>query len=168
MKGLLAAILLILPLCAWAQDLVAVPAGTFRMGDAAGEQDEVVREVALAGFRLMRREVTNAEFAAFVAATGHLTGPERKGKGYVWNARWRLVAGAGTRTSARCPAVPRTPPTAICASARGAAFPQGARPSGSTTWRATSGNGPRAPFPAGPARSCCAAAAGATTPGACA
>ncbi len=97
MKGLLAAAVLILPLSAWAQDLVAVPAGTFRMGDAAGEKDEVVRDVALAGFRLMRREVTNAEFAAFVAATGHLTGPERTRKGYVWNARWRLVAGADWR-----------------------------------------------------------------------
>jgi len=51
----------------------------------------------VAPFRLMRQEVTNRQFAAFVAATGHVTDPERKGFGYVWTRRWRRVAGADWR-----------------------------------------------------------------------
>ncbi len=51
----------------------------------------------VAPFRLMRHEVTNRQFAAFVAATGHLTDSERKGFGYVWTGRWRRVAGADWR-----------------------------------------------------------------------
>ena len=75
-------------------DLVAIPAGAVVMGDAAGEPDETPREVAVAAFRIMRHEVGNAQFAAFVAATGYVTAPERAGKGWVWEPRWRLVAGA--------------------------------------------------------------------------
>jgi sulfatase modifying factor 1 len=84
---------------AWALDLelVHIPAGRFVMGDANGEADEVVREVSLAAFRLMRFEVTNDQFAAFVAATGHVTDPERNGAGWVWNGRWALVNGADWR-----------------------------------------------------------------------
>ncbi len=63
-----------LPLtAARALDLVEVPAGTVVMGDPAGEADETAREVALGAFRLMRHEATNAEFAAFVVATGHVS-----------------------------------------------------------------------------------------------
>ena len=78
-------------------DLVAIPAGAVVMGDAGGEADETPREVAVAAFRIMRHEVSNAQFAAFVAATGYVTAPERAGKGWVWEPRWRLVAGADWR-----------------------------------------------------------------------
>ncbi len=78
-------------------DLVAVPGGGFVMGDRQGEADEVVRPVELGPFRLMRFEVTNDQFAAFVAATGHATDPERGGAGWVWDKSWRLVAGAEWR-----------------------------------------------------------------------
>ena len=78
-------------------DLVAVPAGTVIVGDAEGEAGETPRAVALAAFRLMRYEVTNAQFAAFAAATGHVTAPERKGAGWVWPGRWRLTPGADWR-----------------------------------------------------------------------
>jgi formylglycine-generating enzyme required for sulfatase activity len=77
--------------------LVEIPAGTFVMGDAAGEADEVPRTISVAGFRLMRTEVTNARFAAFVADTGHRTDAERSGSGYVWTDRWRRVTGAEWR-----------------------------------------------------------------------
>lgn len=77
--------------------LVAVPGGTFTMGDAAGEPDERPRLATVRPFRLMRFEVTNAEFAAFVTATGYVTDAERKGKGWVWTGRWREVAGADWR-----------------------------------------------------------------------
>ena len=53
--------------------------------------------MVVAPFRLMRHEVTNGEFTAFVAATGYRTDPERSGAGYVWDGRWRLNAGTDWR-----------------------------------------------------------------------
>ncbi len=80
-----------------ATELIAIPGGTFTMGDTAGEPDEQPREVVVRPFRLMRHEVTNSEFAAFVAATRHVTDPERSGAGYVWTDQWRAVRGADWR-----------------------------------------------------------------------
>ena len=80
-----------------AADLIAIPGGTFVMGDSAGEPDEKPRRVTVTPFRIMRHEVTNREFAAFIAATGHRTDPERSGSGYVWTDRWRAVDGADWR-----------------------------------------------------------------------
>jgi Sulfatase-modifying factor enzyme 1 len=67
------------------------------MGDPEGEPDEAPREVDIAPFRMMRHEVTNQQFAAFVAASGHVTDPDRTGFGYVWNDRWQRVRGADWR-----------------------------------------------------------------------
>ncbi len=78
-------------------DLVAVPGGDYLMGDAEGEANEAPRPVSVGPFRIMRREVTNAQFAAFVAATGYRTDPERAGGGYVWPGRWRYLSGADWR-----------------------------------------------------------------------
>ena len=78
-------------------EMVAIPAGSFEAGDAEGRPDEALRQVTVAPFRLMRFEVTNAQFAAFVAATGHVTDPERRGFGYVWPGRWTRVPGADWR-----------------------------------------------------------------------
>ncbi|MFQ5773558.1 MAG: formylglycine-generating enzyme family protein [Kiloniellaceae bacterium] len=78
-------------------DLIVVPGGVFVMGDSQGEPDETPTRVEVAPFRLMRHEVTNAQFAAFVAASGRRTDPERSGFGYVWTGRWRRVAGADWR-----------------------------------------------------------------------
>ncbi|MDH3792325.1 MAG: formylglycine-generating enzyme family protein [Rhodospirillales bacterium] len=80
-----------------AADLVAVPGGLLHQGDSKGEADEVLRDVEIAAFRMMRREVTNADFARFAAATGHVSDPERKGWGWVWTGRWRKTAGADWR-----------------------------------------------------------------------
>jgi len=77
--------------------LVDIPGGTFVMGDAAGDANEAPKTVTVAPFRIMRTEVTNAQFAAFVGASGHRTDPERGGDGYVWTDRWRPVAGADWR-----------------------------------------------------------------------
>ena len=77
--------------------LVAIPGGTFRMGDAQGDANEAPATVTVRPFRLMRFEVTNRDFARFIRATAHLTDPERGGAGYVWTDRWRLVAGADWR-----------------------------------------------------------------------
>ena len=67
------------------------------MGDASGEKNEAPRTVAVAPFRIMRLEVTHRQFAAFVAATGYRTDPERSGSGYIWTGRWRSVAGTSWR-----------------------------------------------------------------------
>ncbi len=78
-------------------DMLGVPGGTFVMGDAEGEPDETPRTVTVAPFTIMRLEVTNRQFWAFVAATGHRTDPEVRGFGYVWDGRWQRVAGATWR-----------------------------------------------------------------------
>lgn len=58
--------------------LVWVPAGSFTMGDEPHYPDEgPPRQVALKGFWIQAHEVTGAEFAAFVKATGYRTMAER-------------------------------------------------------------------------------------------
>ena len=89
---------LLVPLSAHAAPaLIDVPGGTFMMGDAAGEPDEAPRQATVAPFRIMKFEVTNRDFSAFVAASGHVTDPERRGFGYVWPGRWQRLAGADWR-----------------------------------------------------------------------
>ncbi len=78
--------------------MVAIPGGTFVMGDAQGDANEAPRDVTVAPFTLMRTEVTNAQFADFVSQTGHVTDIERAGAGYVWRGRWRLLDGADWRS----------------------------------------------------------------------
>ena len=86
---------------AWAQGLeealVAIPGGTFIMGDPQGEADEAPRTASVEPFRLMRLEVTNRLFADYVAATAYRTDGEKTGGGFVWRGTWRRVAGADWR-----------------------------------------------------------------------
>ena len=57
-------------------ELVAIPGGEVVMGKANGRDDErPPHRVTLAAFRAASRPVTNAEYAAFVAATGHDPAP---------------------------------------------------------------------------------------------
>ncbi len=78
--------------------LVDIPGGTFVMGDARGNPNEAPRTVTVAPYRLMRYEVTNAQFSAFVDATGYTTDAERLGRGAVWRQRrWSRVADADWR-----------------------------------------------------------------------
>ncbi|WP_322782633.1 formylglycine-generating enzyme family protein [Synechococcus sp. CBW1107] len=58
-------------------EMVPIPAGAFRMGAAGELSEEAEARVRLRPFCLGRREVTNREFAAFVAATGYLTVAEQ-------------------------------------------------------------------------------------------
>ncbi|MFN7027905.1 MAG: formylglycine-generating enzyme family protein [Sphingopyxis sp.] len=61
------------------QDYVWVPGATFAMGaDAQLPEEGPAREVRVAGFWIATHEVTNAEFAAFVKATGYKTLAERE------------------------------------------------------------------------------------------
>jgi formylglycine-generating enzyme required for sulfatase activity len=61
--------------------MVWVAGGTFRMGadnDQALEDEYPKHSVTVSGFWIDRTEVTNAQFAAFVRATGYVTTAERK------------------------------------------------------------------------------------------
>lgn len=81
-----------------ADSLVAIPGGTFVMGDARGDDNEAPRTVTVAPFRIMRYEVTNRQFGDFVAQAGHVSDPENSGFGSIWRAmRWRNVRGANWR-----------------------------------------------------------------------
>ena len=81
--------------------LVRIPAGDYVMGSTAADlalDPEGLSEqtVFVEDFWLDRTEVTNAMFAAFVAATGHQTDAERNGQGMIWNSAtkaWAVVSG---------------------------------------------------------------------------
>ncbi|GLI27889.1 hypothetical protein ARHIZOSPH14_21310 [Agromyces rhizosphaerae] len=60
------------------RDMVRIPGGTFRMGSTEFYPDEQpVHERAVATFEIDRYEVTNAQYAEFVDATGYVTVAER-------------------------------------------------------------------------------------------
>ncbi|MFG1809583.1 formylglycine-generating enzyme family protein [Streptomyces sp. NPDC049040] len=102
-----------------ARGLVELPGGTFLMGsddpDAVTADGEgPVREVEVGAFAVSATTVTNAAFASFVKATGHVTEAERFGFSYVFEAFlppgsraaspavagtpwWRAVQGANWR-----------------------------------------------------------------------
>jgi len=66
---------------ALADDMVEIPAGPFTMGTDSGDpEDGPAHEVDLPAFEIDRFEVTNAEFTAFVEATGYVTDAENAGK----------------------------------------------------------------------------------------
>jgi sulfatase modifying factor 1 len=69
---------------------VSIPAGTFRMGDSSGDGNRQdgetpVHEVQLEGFEIDATSVTNADFAAFVEATGYATEAEAFGYSAVFH-----------------------------------------------------------------------------------
>ncbi len=62
------------------EGMVRIPGGTFQMGSESGFPDEApVHEVTVAPFYLDTHEVTNADFAKFVEATGYKTEAEQWG-----------------------------------------------------------------------------------------
>ncbi len=85
-------------------DLVSVPGGRFVMGDAGSDANEAPKTVTVEPFRIMRYEVTNRQFADFVAASDYRSDAETRGAGWVWGRRWRLTEGADWRH----PSGPRT------------------------------------------------------------
>lgn len=90
---------------------VLVPSGWVRLGADGGYPDErpASSPVQVKAFWMDRTEVTNAQFAVFVKATGHVTDAERQGGGAVFEvptpdalrerplAWWRFVPGANWR-----------------------------------------------------------------------
>jgi formylglycine-generating enzyme required for sulfatase activity len=60
------------------EGMVWIPGGRFDMGSESGRPDErPVHRVSVDGFWMSETEVTNAEFEAFVQATGYITIAER-------------------------------------------------------------------------------------------
>ncbi|MEQ8268105.1 MAG: formylglycine-generating enzyme family protein [Parvibaculum sp.] len=57
--------------------MVWIAGGSFTMGDTLYPEERPLREIAVDGFWMDRTEVTNAEFAEFVAATNYVTVAER-------------------------------------------------------------------------------------------
>ena len=57
--------------------MVWVPGGMLQLGDTVYPEELPVRSVAVQGFWMDRTEVTNAQFAAFVQATGYVTVAEQ-------------------------------------------------------------------------------------------
>jgi formylglycine-generating enzyme required for sulfatase activity len=97
--------------------MVRVAGRTFLMGSDDGMADEApAHRVAVAAFWIDAREVTVAEFARFVAATGYVTDAERFGWSEVFDraaGEWRRADGADWRhpdgpASAAAPAEPVT------------------------------------------------------------
>ena len=89
-------------------EMVWIPAGKFTMGSNDGARDELpLHDVRVRGFFMDKTEVTNAQFAQFVEATGHVTaaewtpdsGESREAGGRVFHPTmgWRHVPGANWR-----------------------------------------------------------------------
>src|SRR5258708_40216070 len=59
--------------------MIRIPGGTFRMGsDRHYPEEAPAHNVTVAGFWMSAYAVTNADFARFVDATGHVTVAERQ------------------------------------------------------------------------------------------
>lgn len=65
--------------------MVAIPAGEFVMGSQKGDESPP-HSVSVAAFEIDRYEVTNAEFARFVEATGYQTDAEKSNDPSPWQA----------------------------------------------------------------------------------
>lgn len=70
-----------------AHQLIQVPAGSYELGDTNHKLNKP-HSFQTNGFSISDAETTNAQFAAFVAATGYRTRAERNG--------WSLVGGEGS------------------------------------------------------------------------
>ncbi len=76
--------------------LLYIPAGEFEMGSNDGYSDErPVHMMYLDAYWMYETEVTNTQFAHFVAATGHRTDAEQVGSSDVFSGnQWNIVTGA--------------------------------------------------------------------------
>jgi len=69
------------PLPPVTDEMIEIPAGPFIMGSDTGDpEDAPAHDVDLPAFEIDKFEVTNADFAAFVEATGYASDAEKLGK----------------------------------------------------------------------------------------
>ena len=85
-------------------DFVLIPAGSFLMGsdkakDSQAYEDEFPQHsLTLGDYYIGKTEVTNAQFAAFVQATGYKTTAEKEGSGFaLTGTEWKDTKGADWR-----------------------------------------------------------------------
>lgn len=84
------------------EGMVHIPGGMFRMGTDQGAfaYEGPVHEVRVSPFSMDRHEVTNGEFARFVAATGFKTEAEKQGWSGIFDGKsgeWQAQEGADWR-----------------------------------------------------------------------
>ena len=82
--------------------MVLIPAGSFLMGDADGQDlEKPVHEVELDAFYMDTHEVTLEEFGQFVDATSYVTDAERNAGSIIWNGEdWEKTEGINWRFDA--------------------------------------------------------------------
>ncbi|HEX7334133.1 MAG TPA: bifunctional serine/threonine-protein kinase/formylglycine-generating enzyme family protein [Pyrinomonadaceae bacterium] len=72
------------------RDMVLIEGGTFTMGsDNAGDEQKGTHSVTVGSFYIDRNEVTNAEYAEFVKATGHPAPTINKSDPYTRGSYWK-------------------------------------------------------------------------------
>ena len=83
------------------QGMVYIPTGTFVMGSESGQTDvRPAHEVRIDAFWIDEHELTNRQFAEFVAETRYITTAEQIGEGHVFDVdqrKWVAIAGAEWR-----------------------------------------------------------------------
>jgi sulfatase modifying factor 1 len=80
--------------------MILIPAGAFVMGSNTAPDARPEHDVEISAFWIDEHEVTNRQFAEFVAETRYLTTAEQVGEGYVFQAEqniWNAVPGADWR-----------------------------------------------------------------------
>lgn len=81
--------------------MVLIPGGEFVMGNEGAYSDELPEhELRISSFYLDAHEVTNAQFAEFVKATGYVTQAEREGHCWAYfngETDWQYAAGTNWR-----------------------------------------------------------------------
>ncbi len=90
----------------WLRAWCAIPAGSFLMGNEGddavpGDGEGPVRAVQLRAFEIAAATVSNAEFAAFVRATRHVTDAEQQGRSFVFHLQLLQTGAAQRRCMAR-------------------------------------------------------------------
>jgi formylglycine-generating enzyme len=91
--------------------LVDLPGGTYAMGDAfdegyAADGEGPVHAVTVGAFRIDATTVTNADFARFAKATGHVTLAERDGFSAVFEPAFQAAGGSPRDVTGRNETVP--------------------------------------------------------------
>lgn len=78
-------------------ELILIPAGEFLMGSQAYKDEQPQHTLYLPDYYIAKTPITNARYAAFVAASGYRTTAEKEGWGWVWTGSWERVEGADWR-----------------------------------------------------------------------